>query len=642
MHNDFLPLLQLQFRKTSNKIIFKEMNPNGLHGIKRFPSHEVKIGNIPLGAHHPIRLQSMTNTDTMDVRATIDQSIRIIDAGADYVRISAPNLQAAHKLKEIKKGLQAAGYNNPVVADIHFNADVALVAAKYVEKIRINPGNYIRSTAKNKIHYTEDETRAELDLARQRLIPLVEVCKEYSTAIRIGTNMGSLSARIVTQYGNTPEGMVMATFEFLELFRELDFHNLVVSLKASKPLVMVQAYEGMVEKMIESEMSYPLHIGITEAGEGENGRIKSSLGICSLLNKGIGDTLRVSLTEEPENEIPFAKIIASYYQNAFAKKTSPDDFLVQKLSISNKEIFFPYSKIKAVVVADDNEKTGKEPGDADQSGFTQRYHRKELKPDFYFTHDKSQAERNKDKNFILPLNYQTEKKSKNILPLLIPGESPIRGHDLEGNYLVQLDCSREDESYRLTVDRKPLAVVANIIDNEDSCHLQNLLNVCHSKDIPAIVRMNYFKTESDSIIIRTGMMLGSYLLEKRIQGLWMDADSPDVNTTEICYGFLQSAGLRITRTEFISCPTCARTSFELQKVLHEVQNHFSGIPGLKIAVMGCVVNGPGEMADADFGFVGTATGKLHLYKGKNPMIKNIEPSMATEELTRLLSQYGYI
>ncbi|MBW6479606.1 MAG: (E)-4-hydroxy-3-methylbut-2-enyl-diphosphate synthase [Bacteroidales bacterium] len=618
------------------------MNPGELINIRRFPSHEVQIGNIPLGANHPIRLQSMTNTNTMDVQATINQSIRIINAGADYVRISAPSVQAAHNLKEIKTGLLKAGFNNPVIADIHFNADVALVAAKYVEKIRINPGNYIHSTAKNKIHFTGAETRAELDLALQRLIPLVEVCKDHGTAIRIGTNMGSLSARIVTQYGNTPEGMVMATFEFLELFRELDFHNLVVSLKASNPLVMVQAYEGMVEKMLENKMSYPLHIGITEAGEGENGRIKSSLGICTLLNKGIGDTLRVSLTEEPENEIPFAGKISSYYQNAFSKKTSPDQFQIQKLSITDKEIFFPYSKIRAVVVANDIEKTAKEDSATFQSVFTGKYSKNELKPDFYFTHDKSLAERNRDKNFILTLNYQTEKKLKNILPLVYPGESQPKGHEPEGNFLVQLDCSQEDESFRLTADGKPLAVVANIADYEDACNLKNLINVCHSKDIPIIVRMNYFKNDSDNIIIRTGMMLAGYLLEKRIQGLWMETDSAEVNTTEISFGFLQSAGLRITRTEFISCPTCARTSFELEKVLHEVKNHFSGIPGLKIAVMGCVVNGPGEMADADFGFVGTATGKLHLYKGKNPMIKNIEPSKATEELTRLLSQYGYI
>lgn len=617
------------------------MNSGELLNIRRFPSHEVQIGNIPLGANHPIRLQSMTNTDTMDVQATIDQSIRIINAGADYVRISAPNIQAAHKLKEIKTGLTTAGFNNPVIADIHFNADVALVAAKYVEKIRINPGNYIRGAAKNKIHFTQAETRAELDMAMQRLKPLVKVCKEYGTAIRIGTNMGSLSPRIVTQYGNTAEGMVLATLEFLELFRELDFHNIVVSLKASKPLVMVQAYEGMVEKMLNNKMSYPLHIGITEAGEGENGRIKTSLGICTLLNKGIGDTLRISLTEEPENEIPFAKKISRYYQNAFSKKTTSDDFLITKLSTREKDIFFPYSKMKAVVIASDKVKTRKSFYTPNQFAISRKNFKNELQPDFIYTQDLSYAEINQDKSFIIHQKYLT-KKIKNILPLINTGDPRVIDLERERGFFLQLNCFSDDESFKLTVDGKPLAVIANIGNCEGSCNLQSLISVCHSKDIPLIVRKKFCINNADDIIISTGMLLGNYLLEKKIQGLWLEDDSSEANATDISFGFLQSAGLRITRTEFISCPTCARTSFELQKVLHDVQNQFSGIPGLKIAVMGCVVNGPGEMADADFGFVGTATGKLHLYKGKDPIIKNIEPSHATEQLTQLLRQYGYI
>ena len=618
------------------------MNPGELLGIKRFPSREVRIGNLPLGANHPIRLQSMTNTNTMDVQATINQSIRIINAGADYVRISAPNLQAAHKLKEIKTGLHKAGFKNPVIADIHFNADVALTAAKYVEKIRINPGNYIRSAAKDKIFYTRAETEAELGMALQRLKPLVEVCREYGTAIRIGTNMGSLSPRIVSQYGNTPEGLVMATFEFLELFRELDFHNLVISLKASKPLVMVQAYEGMAEKMLVNGMLYPLHIGITEAGEGENGRIKSSIGICTLLNKGIGDTLRVSLTEEPEHEIPFAGKISSYYENAFSKKTSPAEFKINKLNIKKKEIFFPDSKIKALVIGSRKSKTKKLSDTETQTDISGNYFENEPKPDFLFSEDMSQAQKNNDWNFILPLNYLKGEKPKNVIPLIIGGEPDREDYETEGSFLLQINCTSEDESFKLTVDRKPLAVVAYISNCENNCSLDNIINVCHSKDIPVIVRIKFCNNDIDNIITLTGTLLGNYLLEKRIQGLWLEADASTVNTTDISFGFLQAAGLRITRTEFISCPTCARTSFELQKVLHEVQNQFSGIPGLKIAVMGCVVNGPGEMADADFGFVGTATGKLHLYKGKSPVIKNIEPSQATEQLTNLLRQHGYI
>ncbi len=616
------------------------MSSGNLPFITRFPSHDVQIGEIPMGSNHPIRLQSMTNTNTLNVQATIEQCIRILNAGADYVRISAPTMQAAHKLKEIKSGLIAAGFNNPVIADIHFNPDVALEAAKYVEKIRINPGNYIRSSAKNKIHFNEAETKAELEIARKKLKPLVDICKENGTAIRIGTNMGSLSARIVSHYGNTPQGMVMATFEFLELFRELDFNNLVVSLKASKPLVMVQAYEAMVEKMLESNMKYPLHIGITEAGDGENGRIKSALGICTLLNKGIGDTLRVSLTEPPEDEIPFARKISSFYQNAFSQKNTFQKYHIRKLDDQGSEIFFPFSKIKAVVVESEKIKDNLSSANFTHPGVLEKNPEDKLIADYFYTNDSSLAEKNKDKNFIISLNKLKNTKVKNIISLV--DADIIERYDFESEKsLLQFSCTNDDIIFKLTTDSKPLAVVTYIRNCEETCNLQNLVNICQSNKIPLILRKRFCESDTDDIIIRAAIQFGNYLLEKRIQGLWLEEDSLLVNTTEISFGFLQSAGLRITRTEFISCPTCARTSFELQKVLHEVQNHFSGMPGLKIAVMGCVVNGPGEMADADFGFVGTATGKLHLYKAKTPIIKNIEPSQAVEKLTQILRQYGY-
>ncbi|MFN2396861.1 MAG: flavodoxin-dependent (E)-4-hydroxy-3-methylbut-2-enyl-diphosphate synthase, partial [Bacteroidales bacterium] len=339
------------------------MSGSSISSIKRFPSHVVHIGNRPLGGEYPIRLQSMTSTDTMDVKATLAQTIRIIEAGADYVRISAPNMQAAHKLKEIKAGLRNAGFSHPLIADIHFNPEVALLAARYVEKVRINPGNYIRGTSGKKTEYSDAEKEAELALALERLKPLTDVCREHGTAIRIGTNMGSLSTRIVLHYGNTPEGMVMATFEFLQLFKELDFHNLVVSLKASKPMIMVQAYEQMVDKMLQNNMSYPLHIGITEAGEGENGRIKSALGICNLLNKGIGDTLRVSLTEEPElDKTPQNSLTPDfiYTGNLPEPENNPDrKYLIDKKTATSKLT----ENTWLLINADDLQKSEKPPAE---------------------------------------------------------------------------------------------------------------------------------------------------------------------------------------------------------------------------------------------------------------------------------------
>ncbi len=595
----------------------------------------VHIGNRPLGGEYPIRLQSMTNTNTTDVKTTLAQTIRIIEAGADYVRISAPNIQAAHKLKEIKAGLRAAGFSNPLIADIHFNPEVALLAARYVEKVRINPGNYIRGIPGKKTEYTKAEKEAELDMALERLKPLSDVCREHGTAIRIGTNMGSLSPRIVLHYGNTPEGMVMATFEFLQLFRELNFHNLVVSLKASKPMIMVQAYEQMVDKMLQNNMSYPLHIGITEAGESENGRIKSALGICNLLNKGIGDTLRVSLTEEPEKEIPFAEKISAKYQDDFTRKQ--DGFSLKKSDFSGNDIFFAGTKLKTVVVATDNE-ANKISSESKKDKIPQN----SLHPDFIYTSNLSEPENYPDHKFLIDKKPVTAKLAENTWLL-------VNRYDLQKTwtppaekYFLQIDASAKVKSLPDNLFPLPDAVVYQTGNGDNGKSFEKLLDVSGRKRIPVIVRKSFNDTDPEQIVIETARQLSSYLLEQRIGGLWLGAPIPSESITDICFNFLQTSGLRVSRTEFISCPTCARTSFDLQRVLRKVQDHFSGIPGLKIAIMGCVVNGPGEMADADFGFVGTGAGKLHLYKNKTPLVKNISPENAVAKLTDILKEYGYI
>lgn len=595
----------------------------------------VHIGNRPLGGDFPIRLQSMTSTNTMDVKATLAQTIRIIEAGADYVRISAPNMEAAHKLKEIKAGLRAAGFDHPLVADIHFNPDVALLAARYVEKVRINPGNYIRGISGKKTKYTEAEKEAELSMALERIKPLTNVCRENGTAIRIGTNMGSLSPRIVLHYGNTPEGMVMATFEFLQLFRELNFDNLVVSLKASKPMIMVQAYEQMVEKMIQNNMSYPLHIGITEAGEGENGRVKSALGICTLLNKGIGDTLRVSLTEEPELEIPFAKKISAKYQEDFTR--IQEGFNLQRSDYSNNDIFFGGTKLKAAVVATDR-RAKKDSGES-KIDKTSKHN---LLPDFIYTTDLSEPGDYPDHKYLVDKKPADVKSADNIWLLVNAEELAKTGRITGQKYFLQFDATAKIKSLPDNLFPLPDAVVLHFNNGSNGNDFKNLLEALGKKQIPVIIRKTFDEKDPEQILIETARLFGGYLLEQKIGGLWLETLLLTENTTDICFSFLQTSGLRITRTEFISCPTCARTSFDLQSVLHQVQEQFSGIPGLKIAVMGCVVNGPGEMADADFGFVGTGAGKLHLYKGKTPLVKNIPPENAVAKLSDILKENGYI
>jgi (E)-4-hydroxy-3-methylbut-2-enyl-diphosphate synthase len=620
------------------------MSPSGF--IYRFPAREIKIGDCSLGGKNPIRLQSMTNTNTLDVKATAVQSIRIIEAGADYVRISAPSLEAAHKLKEIKTEIRKAGFTTPIVADIHFNPEVALVAATLVEKIRINPGNYTRGLSRNKTTFTEEETRQHLELTAQRLKPLVKVCREYGTAIRIGTNMGSISPRIIARYGNTPIAMVQSTLEFLRIFREMNFHNLVISLKASKPLLMIQAYEEMVEKMIENNMDYPLHIGITEAGEGENGRIKSALGICTLLNKGIGDTLRVSLTEDPELEIPFAKIIADNFQNAFTAREATQSFKLKKTVIADKKISIFNDHKYAVVIENLPEKL---PGPADSEGginyhpdSTQTSQELTRTADLYFTRVPDEKNHFKDHKYIIPATNWVKNHAPNTFPIFNYDEWKKINYTLNTGFFLNFSPLVNPEYIPLTGINKPLAMVADMNKPAHHTELVKLILTCKTINLPVIVRMSFSESDPDSFIVSFAEQLGPLLLEQKIQGLWIDAPALNQSVTELIFGFLQSSGLRITATEFISCPTCARTSFDLQKVLHEIQKKTSHLPGLKIAVMGCVVNGPGEMADADFGYVGAGNGKIHLYQGKTPVRRNMDPDEAVGALLEILMVNGYL
>lgn len=580
----------------------------------RFPTREVKIGNRTLGGLNPIRLQSMTNTAPLDIRSTVAQAIRIFEAGADYVRISTPSRQSALNLEKIKKELRLAGFDQPLVADIHFNAELALFAARLVEKVRINPGNYTGLPRKGQTEWTDAEYAAELEKVRENVAPLIAACREYGTAIRIGTNFGSLSQRIISRYGNTPEGMVQSTVEFLRIFEDLGFHQSVVSLKASNPLIMIRSNLLMVERMQHEGMAYPLHLGVTEAGEGENGRIKSALGIGTLLKMGIGDTIRVSLSEAPEDEIPVARKIAQPFHESFTANFAPEaTFFVQPFEWQTSQPPALPGGHKAMVVLPFPERD-----------------KEEKKPDFYVAEkDKNRVKRNElietasGERFSL-LSLQELKNNRPLQP---------------GFNFFEVNLPGDKSFLQLLKEVPGPVLLCAFPERESTTYLEALSQQLEKLQVKAAIvpRLAYLHDNEESFMLGLTADTGALLLQRKIHGLFVEAPNlpNQSNIAAICFGLLQASGLRITRTEYISCPTCARTSFDLLKLLQQVKEKTSHFPGLKIAVMGCVVNGPGEMADADYGIMGAGPGKVHLYRGTEPVMKNIDQDKAAETLEDL-------
>ncbi|HAJ99848.1 MAG TPA: 4-hydroxy-3-methylbut-2-en-1-yl diphosphate synthase [Bacteroidales bacterium] len=584
----------------------------------RFPAREIYVGNKPLGGRNPIRLQSMTNTDTRDVEATVAQTIRIFEAGADYVRISVPNSESASVLPSIRKKVSNARFDYPLIADIHFKPELALIAARYFEAVRINPGNYTGMPSKNQIEWSESQYQSELDEMRNNLKPLLKTCKEYGRAIRIGTNFGSLSKRVISRLGNTPEAMVVSTLEFLQAFESLGFTDTAISLKASNPIITIKAYLLMVERMQQMGMAYPLHVGVTEAGEGEDGRIKSALGISTLLQMGIGDTIRVSLSEAPEEEIPVARKIAEPFQNLFTN--TPREGEVYRIPIINfnppNPPPIPYN-LKAVVLSDQEDascdfvllKNTKEFGNAekDENCFTQAKHKAtgEIFPVFSV-----QALSNPSTIFDAQWNFLWI-DFDNDLPKLetlknVPGLILI--FETKCNNLTNAIEQLREHLFRLELN--PVLVV-----------YQRLIH----------------RSEED-VLLTAVEKTSLLLLQRKIHGLIFRA--PVIATPSLAgkmvFGLLQATGIRITRNEYISCPTCSRTSFDLVAISKKVKEITQHISGLKIAVMGCVVNGPGEMADADFGILGAGPGKVHLYKGLTPIKRNLTELQALDALAKLI------
>ena len=616
-----------------------------IYNITRFPTRVINMGDRPMGGNHPIRLQSMTSTNTLDVKATVAQTIRIIEAGADYVRISTPSIESAHKLKEIKSELKAAGFNNPLIADIHFNPEVALIAAPYTGEVRINPGNYTAGLSRSKTDFSAQETQEHLELIANRLRPLVAVCKDHGTAIRIGTNMGSLSPRIVAKFGNTSQAMVESTLEFIKVFRGIDFHDLIISVKASKPLVMIQAYEGMVTKMLENGLAYPLHIGITEAGEGENGKIKSALGICALLNKGIGDTIRVSLTDDPEFEIPVARALAAPYQRAFTAKTTnqPYNLVELKSNDNTLSVFGDTNKVIVIEKYTDSQTNllNHDKGLVNDTKAEPATSTAEREADLLYFPDGKPDTKYEGEKILLKAQKGQNEHQMDVFPIINLEKIDKLGTVASQDHFLDIsNCGIPDGDF--CIGNKTLAIIADIDMPLISRDINKIVAFCREWGRPLIIKKRFEESNIDDLTCSFAGIIGPMLMESKVQGLWIDAPALKGVITNIVFGFLQSSGLRITRTEFISCPTCARTSFDLQRVLREIQKKTDGIPGLKIAVMGCVVNGPGEMADADFGYVGAGNGKIHLYKGKTPVRKNVAPKDAVTTLLDLLAEYGYI
>ena len=594
------------------------------YNYHRRQSSIVHIGETPLGGEYPIRIQSMTNTSTLDTAGSVEQSIRIIQAGADYVRLTAQGVREAENLGEIKRELVARGYHTPLVADIHFNPKAADAAACTVDKVRINPGNFVDSARTFKqLDYTDDEYAAELKRLRERFVAFLNICKEHHTAIRLGVNHGSLSDRIMSRYGDTPEGMVESCMEFLRICREENFNDVVISIKASNTVVMVQTVRLLINRMDSEGMNYPLHLGVTEAGDGEDGRIKSAVGIGTLLADGIGDTIRVSLSEAPEAEIPVARKLVDYItaRIGHAPISAPPITLEQIAARQRGACEIIGGGQQPVVIAD-----GEPKGEA--------------KADFYYTRDK--AATGEIRHIVDHAYYHGE---ANTYPLFRMSElAALKETDAPIRFL-QIDAAELSESLL-----SPLASETGVVLILSSHHtnpvgdiraaLAQLTQV--GSKAPVVLRADFREADSEDLQVKAGADFGPFLLDNLIDGIYLRNEGaiPARNLVDYMFTILQAARKRFSKTEYISCPSCGRTMFDLQTTIARVKAATSHLTGLKIGIMGCVVNGPGEMADADYGYVGAGRNRVSLYKGKVCIEKNIPEEQAIEKLIALIKTNG--
>ena len=623
-----------------------------------------QIGDLALGSEHPIRIQSMTTTDTMDTDGSVAQIIRMVEAGCELVRLTAPSIKEAQNLEAIKKSLHDKGIYVPLVADIHFTPNAAELAARIVEKVRINPGNYADKKKFQVIDYTDADYQAEIERIREKFIPLVKICKEYGTAMRIGTNHGSLSDRILSKYGDTPLGMVESAMEFLRICEDEGYKNIVLSMKASNPQVMVQAYRLLVQTMNQNNMHYPLHLGVTEAGDGDDGRIKSALGIGALLEDGIGDTIRVSLTEDPEFEVPVAQRLANRYTNrANHAVIQPASTLFEK----EPQLFYSYQKRQTKEVY--NFGAGQVPRvianfskavlrqeDLESVGFsylpaTDKWSMSDLGVDFVYL-GKNQS------LFMLPVGlkaiydletWQQISDKTNAFPLVTLEE--FKTGNAFSSTLNFLHVNTSDFSSTEWVQKvKNLSSFVLILESHHEAVMPDLRNAFallkeNEINLPVVVALNEnhgnTTTSLDLTMLYSSTDLGSLLIDGMGDGVFFNHSTQDKKRlNDISFGILQAARVRISKTEYISCPSCGRTLFDLQETTAMIRNRTDHLKGVKIAIMGCIVNGPGEMADADYGYVGSGVGKITLYKGKEVVKKSVNASEAVDELIELIKSDG--
>jgi (E)-4-hydroxy-3-methylbut-2-enyl-diphosphate synthase len=657
-----------------------QLYTNSLTAYERLHTVPVTVGNLILGGGAPIRVQTMTTHDTLDTVKTVEQSVRCIEAGAELIRITAPSKSEAENLLNIKNEIRKRGYQTPIVADIHFTPNAAEIAARIVEKVRVNPGNYADKKKFEFIEYSDSDYLEEIERIRDRFIPLVKICKEYGTAMRIGTNHGSLSDRIMSRFGDSPMGMVESAMEFLRIARDENYHQIVLSMKSSNPLVMVEAYRLLVKTMQdEFNLLYPLHVGVTEAGDGEDGRIKSAIGIGTLLEDGIGDTIRVSLTEDPEFEIPVCQDIVARYMS---KKSGSGILPVEKIPYSP----FEYKRRKTspvyniggsyppVVAADFMQEEIITRETLERIGYvydavTDKWNIGDAAADYIYTGDKMP-------DFDLPgtckiiCNYEAWKKrlekktvagEEKYFPLIFRDQLEKATVFSPAMNFVSLNTNQaiNPELFRL-FENVPGLVLAIYSDNENPVmdsrrFMMELMN--RNLEIPVILAVECTETTIDRQLIHFAVEAGALLADGMGDGIWLINDPKKIVNRKVtgrtylaaknnhqflnntAFSILQAARTRISKTEYISCPSCGRTLFDLQETTAKIRSVTSHLKGLKIAIMGCIVNGPGEMADADFGYVGSGPGKITLYKGKEVMKRGVNSETAVDELIHLLKEH---
>jgi (E)-4-hydroxy-3-methylbut-2-enyl-diphosphate synthase len=631
---------------------------NSLVRYSRRKTRAVDIGGIGVGGDNPIRIQSMTTIDTMDTEGSIEQSIRMIKAGCEYIRITAPSIKEAQNLEAIKKGLRVRGYNAPLIADIHFTPNAAELAARIVEKVRINPGNYADKKRFEQIDYTDSSYEAELARIREKFTPLVKICKEYGTAMRIGTNHGSLSDRIMSRYGDTPLGMVESALEFLRICEDLNYYNIVLSMKSSNPQVMVQAYRLLVQKLDEERFQpYPLHLGVTEAGDGEDGRIKSAVGIGTLLEDGLGDTIRVSLTEEPEAEVPVAQTLAARYEYRSDHDPIPEitsypinPFAFTKRQTRDTANIGGHNVPR--VIADYSKKEKVSPASLFALGYQysvplDKWNITDMACDYIFLGDRV-ADFDIPGTLGLIYNYDvwsTRKDKPRTYPLI--NHKDYRDHGARSAQLNFIYATLKDLDAPLIamLNADPTAVlVINTYNKHGMAEERRLfVELINNKcDVPVIIGRAYLDLTVEQLQLYSATDMGGLLLDGLGDGLFIAAENcgGDKVVNETAFNILQATRTRISKTEYISCPSCGRTLFDLQETTAKIRSRTNHLKGVKIGIMGCIVNGPGEMADADYGYVGSGPGRITLYRGKDVVKRNVPSAQAVDELIGLIREDG--